>query len=52
MSRDARPLAARFPGATAIAADLLDPSTLPPAVAGVEVAYYLATPWGSRSCAG
>ena len=29
MSRDARPLAARFPQATVVAADLLDPSTLP-----------------------
>jgi uncharacterized protein YbjT (DUF2867 family) len=42
MSRDPRPLAARFPEATVVAADLLDPSTLPPALEGVEVAYYLA----------
>ena len=28
MSRDARPLAARFPQATVVVADLLDPSTL------------------------
>ena len=32
MSRDARPLAARFPAATVVAADLLDPSTLPAAL--------------------
>jgi len=42
MSRDARPLAARFPEATIVAADLLDPSTLPAALEGIEVAYYLA----------
>lgn len=46
MSRDARPLAARFPDALAVAADLLDPSTLPAAVNGVEVAYYLAHSMG------
>lgn len=42
MSRDARPLAARFPGARVVAADLLEPSTLPNALDGVQVAYYLA----------
>jgi len=42
MSRDARPLAARFPEATIVAADLLDPSTLPAALERIEVAYYLA----------
>ena len=42
MSRDARPLAARFPGARIVAADLLEPSTLPDALDGVQVAYYLA----------
>ena len=42
MSRDARPLAARFPDTQVVAADLLEPSTLPPALQGVEVAYYLA----------
>lgn len=42
MSRDARPLAARFPHETVVAADLLDPSTLPPALEGIDVAYYLA----------
>jgi uncharacterized protein YbjT (DUF2867 family) len=42
MSRDARPLAARFPEATVVAADLLDPSTLSQALEGIEVAYYLA----------
>jgi uncharacterized protein YbjT (DUF2867 family) len=41
-SRDARPLAARFPEAGVVAADLLDPATLPPALEGIEVAYYLA----------
>jgi len=47
MSRDARPLAARFPQATVIVADLLDPSTLPLALERVEVAYYLAHSMGS-----
>ena len=36
MSRDARPLAARFPGTKVVAADLLDPSTLPAALDGVR----------------
>ncbi|HEY5630064.1 MAG TPA: SDR family oxidoreductase [Candidatus Limnocylindrales bacterium] len=47
MSRDARPLAVRFPDATVVAADLLDPSTLPAALEGVEVAYYLAHSMGA-----
>ncbi len=42
MSRDVRGMSARFPGAAVVAADLLDPTTLAPALAGVEVAYYLA----------
>ena len=42
MSRDARPLAARFPQATVVVADLLDPSTLPVALERVDAAYYLA----------
>ncbi len=42
MSRDAGPLAARFPGARVVAADLLDAATLKPALEGIEVAYYLA----------
>ena len=46
MSRDARPLAARFPQATVVAADLLDPSTLPAALERVDVAYYLAHSMG------
>ncbi len=46
-SRDARPLAARFPEARVVAADLLDPGTLAPALEGVEVAYYLAHSMGS-----
>ncbi len=45
-SRDARPLADRFPGAQVVAADLLDPSTLPGALEGIEVAYYLAHSMG------
>ncbi|MEO5963986.1 MAG: SDR family oxidoreductase [Candidatus Limnocylindrales bacterium] len=47
MSRDARPLAARFPLAQVVAADLLDASTLPPALEGVDVAYYLAHSMGA-----
>ena len=47
MSRDPRPLAARFPHATVVAADLLDPSTLPMALEGIDVAYYLAHSMGS-----
>ncbi len=46
-SRDARPLAARFPRARVVAADLLDPSTMAPALEGVEVAYYLAHSMGA-----
>lgn len=42
MSRDARPTAARFPKARIVAADLLDPATLPAALEGADVAYYLA----------
>ena len=42
MSRDATPLEARFRDARVVAADLLDPSTLPRAFDGIEVAYYLA----------
>ena len=46
MSRDARPLAARFPAATVVAGDLLDPSTLPAALHGIDIAYYLAHSMG------
>ena len=46
MSRDARPLAARFPDARVVAADLLDPPTLAPALGGVDIAYYLAHSMG------
>jgi uncharacterized protein YbjT (DUF2867 family) len=42
LARDPRPLAARFPEARVVAADLLDPDSLPSAVDGIEVAYYLA----------
>lgn len=46
-SRDARPLTARFPSARVVAADLLRPETLPPALEGVDVAYYLAHSMGA-----
>jgi uncharacterized protein YbjT (DUF2867 family) len=42
MSRDPRPLSARFPDARVMAADLLDAGTLPAALDEVDVAYYLA----------
>ena len=42
ISRDLRPLAARFPQATVLVADLLDASTLPAALEGIDIAYYLA----------
>ena len=42
MSRDARPLGDRFPETRVVAADLLDPSTLPAALEGIDAAYYLA----------
>ncbi len=47
MSRDARALTDRFPGARVLAADLLSPVTLAPALEGVEVAYYLAHSMGA-----
>ena len=47
MSRDPRPLTARFPHLTVVAADLLDPSTLPIALEKVDVAYYLAHSMGA-----
>jgi uncharacterized protein YbjT (DUF2867 family) len=47
MSRDARPLAARFPDARVVGADLLDPASLAPALDGVDVAYYLAHSMGA-----
>lgn len=47
MSRDVRPVAARFPEATVVAADLLDPATLPVALERVDVAYYLAHSMGA-----
>lgn len=47
MSRDARPLAYRFPAARIVAADLLDPATIAPALEGVAVAYYLAHSMGA-----
>ena len=47
MSRDAWPIAARFPSATVVVADLLDPSTLPMALERIDVAYYLAHSMGA-----
>jgi uncharacterized protein YbjT (DUF2867 family) len=41
-SRDPRGLAARFPEAEVARVDLLDPATLPPALEGIDTAYYLA----------
>ena len=41
-SRDPRGLAERFPEAEVVRVDLLDPSTLPAALEGIETAYYLA----------
>jgi uncharacterized protein YbjT (DUF2867 family) len=46
MARDPRPLAARFAGTRVVGADLLEPDTLPPAVAGIELAFYLAHSMG------
>jgi len=46
-SRDTRPLEARFPDVRVVAADLLDPPTLPAALEGVDVAYYLAHSMGA-----
>ena len=46
-SRDARVLADRFPGARVVTADLLDASTLAPALEGIQVAYYLAHSMGA-----
>lgn len=39
--RDPAPIRARFPGARVVAADVLDPTTLPSALEGVRLAYYL-----------
>jgi uncharacterized protein YbjT (DUF2867 family) len=47
MSRDARPLAARFPDTRVIAADLLAAETLASALEGIDVAYYLAHSMGA-----
>ncbi len=47
LSRRADRLADRFPNARLVSADLLDPSSLPAALEGVEVAYYLAHAMGS-----
>ncbi len=47
MSRGGRALAARFPDARVVVADLLDPSTLAPALDGVQIAYYLAHSMGA-----
>jgi uncharacterized protein YbjT (DUF2867 family) len=47
MSRDSRSLEARFPQATVVTADLLDPETLPSGLERIDVAYYLAHSMGS-----
>ncbi len=47
VSRDARPLAARFPEARVVGADLLQAATLEGALEGVEIAYYLAHSMGA-----
>lgn len=47
MSRDPANLAERFPRARVVAADLLRPETLTAALAGAEVAYYLAHSMGA-----
>lgn len=41
-SRDPRGLSERFPGAEVVRVDLLDAGTLPAALEGIELAYYLA----------
>ena len=41
-SRDPRGLKARFPAAETVRVDLLDPTTLPAVLEGVDTAYYLA----------
>jgi uncharacterized protein YbjT (DUF2867 family) len=46
LARDPGPLAARFPAARIVGADLLDAESLPGAVEGVDVAYYLAHAMG------
>jgi uncharacterized protein YbjT (DUF2867 family) len=46
LGRDIRPLVARFPAATVVRGDLLDSATLPAALEGVELAYYLAHSMG------
>ncbi|MEO7664788.1 MAG: SDR family oxidoreductase [Candidatus Limnocylindrales bacterium] len=45
-SRGGRSLAARFPDARVVEADLLEPSSLGPALVGVDIAYYLAHSMG------
>ena len=47
MSRDARPLADRYPGTTVLTADLLDAPTLAAALDRIEVAFYLAHSMGA-----
>jgi len=49
MSRDARPLAAHFPGTKVVAADLLDPSTPPSVLERIQTACYLADSMGPGS---
>lgn len=47
MSRDVRGLSARFPDASIVAANLLDPASLTGKLDGIEVAYYLAHSMGA-----
>ncbi len=47
VGRDPGALADRFPGTQTLRADLLDPDSLPQAVAGIDAAYYLAHAMGS-----
>lgn len=51
MGRDIRPLRDRFPDMRIVQADLLDPASLPAAMEGVELAYYLAHSMGPTPAA-
>lgn len=46
LARDVRPLVDRFPGAAVLRGDLLEPDSLPAALEGVDLAYYLAHSMG------
>jgi uncharacterized protein YbjT (DUF2867 family) len=49
LGRNVRLLEARFPGTQIVQGDLLEPESLPPALVGIEVAYYLAHSMGSSA---